>query len=98
MRDLPSDKLNTVVEAFRIIELLSETIFEAVVTNDQVAPEISQQVCEDAAIISDRMKAAVAILDEHYPGLRQLIVLSDKKAEKRAEEIIARREAEPTRH
>ena len=98
MRDLPSDKLNTVVEAFRIIELLSETIFEAVVSNGDLDPATAHTLSEDAAIISNRMKAAVSILDAQYPGLRELIVLSDKRAVKRAAEIIAKQLADQPRH
>ena len=98
MRDIPTDKLNIVVDAFRVIELLSEVIFEAVVANDEVHPEIAKSVCEDAAIISDRMKAAVTILDEYYPGLRELIVLADKRSSKRAKEILAKQAAGQPRH
>lgn len=98
MRDLPSDKLNVVVDAFRVIELLSETIFEMVVGEDQVAPETLERIGEDAAIIADRMKAAVAILDDQYPGLRELIVLSDRRAQKRAEEIMAQQIVQFPRH
>lgn len=94
MRELPLDKLNEVVEAFRVITLLSETIFEAAV----IADSGGEQIAEDAAIIADRMAATIAILDEQYPGLKELIQQADRKAEARAKQVLAECAAQATRH
>lgn len=89
MRELPSDKLNIVTEAFVVVPLMANAIWEAVVGDDEVPAELSKQIEEDAAIIMDRMKVVLDILDEHYAGFRELVQNADRKAQKRAAELIA---------
>ncbi|MGN7867802.1 hypothetical protein [Paracoccus sp. 22332] len=98
MRELSSTDLNTVVDAFRVIQLLSETIWQAAAGSDRLNEAAIRQVEEDAAIIADRMNAAIGVLDAQYPGLKELIALSDRRAVKRAEEMFQQQAAQQPRH
>lgn len=99
MRELSTENLYAVADAFRVIELLAETIFETVIANDEnVSPVVEKLVSEDAAIIADRMKAVVGILDAQYPGFREIIALADRRSQARARVLLAKQEAELPRN
>lgn len=87
MKDLPLDKLNAVAEVFVVVPLMANAIWEAVVANDAIPGEVSEQIAEDSAIIMHRMNAMLEILDEQYPGFRTQVQIADQAAQRRAAQM-----------
>lgn len=74
-----------VAESLRTAEFMTGYVIDCISGADANTPDhVMEEIANDAAIVFDRIRAVVAILDEIRPGVASLVKQAALEAEQRA--------------